>query len=228
MTFQKNVIMVLDTETSDLQGNVYDVGFVITDRKGKIVQRVNALVEENFEDAKKMMGAFFAGKMFSHYARMLQDDEIRLEPWSLIVQTMRDAIEEHSVNVISAYNLAFDLRVMRKTNEALGTSNVLPHADFKLLDIWRFACEAKLNTRLYKDVARENGWVSNAGNIRTGAEYAYRFCCGNLDFVEDHTALSDAEIENDILRTCFATRKRIPYNDVADKYANAPWRIVNS
>lgn len=228
MPTNKNIIMVLDTETADLSGNVYDVGIVITDRNGNELEKFNALVEENFENAERMMGAFYAKKLFSHYARMLQDGDIMLRPWQLIVDKIRSMCEEHSVNVVSAYNLAFDLRVMKATNKDLGNSPVLPHADFKLLDIWRFACETKLNTRLYKDLAREMGWVSEAGNIRTGAEYAYRFCAGDWGFIEDHTALSDAEIETQILKTCFSTRKPIPYNHVEDKYASAPWRIVNS
>lgn len=228
MTANKNMILVLDTETADLTGNVYDIGFVVTDKKGNVYEKFNALVEENFENAEIMMGAFYAKKLFSHYARMLQEGTIALQPWEDITATLRRVVAEYDVSTISAYNLAFDLRVLNQTNKALATSNILPHADFQLLDIWRFACEAKLNTRLYKDLARQMGWVSDAGNIRTGAEYAYRFCAGDWGFIEDHTALSDAEIETEILRSCFATKKKIPYNHIEDKYASHPWRLVNA
>ena len=34
----KNVIMVLDTETADLSGDVYDVGYTITDKTGTLTQ----------------------------------------------------------------------------------------------------------------------------------------------------------------------------------------------
>jgi len=65
-------------------------------------------------------------------------------------------------------------------------------------------------------------WVSPAGNVKTGAEFAYRFCIGDHGFIEDHTALSDCVIEVEILRQCFKTKKKIPYG----KYNQAPWRIV--
>ena len=224
MNNAKKIIMVLDTETADLTGSVYDVGYTITDKRGDIILSRNWLVEEIFTDAKKMMGAFYAGKIFTHYAPMLQRGEIRLAPWLEIVETMRGDILEHSVNILAAYNLPFDTRVMRNTHSALGyTDKVLPHS-LDTLCIWQFACETKLNTRLYKELAISKGWVSEAGNIRTGAEYAYRFCAGDWGFIEDHTALSDAIIETEILARCFATSQKIPYN----KKSAMPWRIVNA
>jgi len=224
MNNTKKIIMVLDTETADLTGSVYDIGYTITDKRGKIALTRNWLVEEIFTDAKKMMGAFYAGKIFSHYAPMLQRGEIELTSWSTIIDTMRADILEHGVNILAAYNLPFDTRVMRNTHTALGyTDKILPHS-LDQLCIWQFACETKLNTRLYKELAQAEGWVSEAGNIRTGAEYAYRFCAGNWGFIEDHTALSDAIIETLILARCFATGAKIPYN----KKSAMPWRIVNA
>jgi len=224
MNNTKKIIMVLDTETADLTGSVYDIGYTITDKRGNIAATRNWLVEEIFTDAKKMMGAFYAGKIFSHYAPMLQRGDIELTSWSTIVETMRTDILEHGVNILAAYNLPFDTRVMRNTHSALGyTDKILPHS-LDQLCIWQFACETKLNTRLYKELAQAQGWVSEAGNIRTGAEYAYRFCAGDWGFIEDHTALSDAIIETEILARCFATNAKVPYN----KKSAMPWRIVNA
>lgn len=221
---KKKIIMVLDTETADLTGSIYDIGYTITDKQGNIALTRNWLVEEIFTDAKKMMGAFYAGKIFTHYAPMLQRGDIELTSWSTIIETMRTDILEHNVNVFAAYNLPFDIRVMRNTHAALGyTGKILPYS-LDQLCIWQFACETKLNTRLYKELAAEQGWVSDAGNIRTGAEYAYRFCAGDWGFIEDHTALSDAIIETEILARCFATNSKIPYN----KKSAMPWRIVNA
>ena len=93
----------------------------------------------------------------------------------------------------------------------------------KVLDIWQFACETKLSQKAYANIARAMGWVSPAGNIKTGAEFAHRYCSGDHSFIEDHTALSDARIEVEILAECFRQKKRVPYGVV-----NAsPWRIVN-
>ena len=84
--------------------------------------------------------------------------------------------------------------------------------------------ETKLSQARYKEIARELGWVSAAGNIRTGAEYAYRFCSGDFGFIEDHTALSDAVIETEIMAACYACKKSVPYGIMNAQ----PWRIVNA
>ena len=216
-------ILVLDTETADLTGSVYDVGYTITNKKGEILAEYNALVEEVFTQPKRMMKAFYAKKLFSHYAPMLDRGEISIMPWSEIVAQMQSDILEHGVTVLAAYNLGFDLRVMKSTNKEFGTGAVCP-AGMELLDIWQFACETKLNSTLYKRLAKRMGWVSKAGNINTGAEYAYRFCAGDWGFIEDHTALSDAKIETDIMAACFAAKKRVPYGVMNAQ----PWRIVNA
>ena len=63
----RNIILTLDTETADLSGNVYDVGYIIHDRAGNELTRFNALVEEIFTDAKIMMGAFYAKKLYRNF-----------------------------------------------------------------------------------------------------------------------------------------------------------------
>jgi DNA polymerase III epsilon subunit-like protein len=214
--------MILDTETCDLQGNVYDVGYTIANKNGDIVIERNYLVSEIFTDADKMIGAFYAKKLFTHYAPMLDVGEIRLNPWIDIVAQMKSDIIEYGVNIMAAYNLGFDRRVMRQTNDLLGDGfPICP--DLKQLDIWQFACETKLSQKQYATIARQNGWLSPKGNIKTGAEFAYRFVSGEFGFVEDHTALSDARIETKILAECFKQKKKIPYGIVNA----APWRLVN-
>lgn len=222
MTISKNIFMVLDTETCDLSGSVYDVGYTICDKHGTIYKTYNALVREIFTDASRMMGAFYAKKMFTHYAPMLDDGLVRLENWSTIVEQIRADLADFGVTTISAYNAGFDLRVMRSTNAMLGDGNPVCPSGLKILDIWQFACETKLSQKTYKKLARANGWVSPAGNIKTGAEFCYRYTSNNPDFIEDHTALSDAIIETQILASCFAQKKRVPYGKINAQ----PWRLV--
>lgn len=214
--------MVLDTETADLKGPVYDLAYTVTTAKGEILQERNWLVKEIFTDGKLMKGAFFASKMFSHYAGMLETGAVKLTPWKEIVFRMQSDFYIYGINCVSAYNLAFDKKVMKMTHDFLGHyTPILSPA--RQLDLWRFACSAKLNSKLYKSLAEKMGWVSPAGNIRTSAECAYRYITGNWGFIEDHTALSDARIETEILASCYAAHKKIPYNIVD----NTPWKIVN-
>ena len=219
----KNVILTLDTETADLSGNVYDLGYIIHDRDGNQLTSYNALVSEIFTQPKIMMGAFYAKKLFSHYAPMLDNSEITMRPWQEIIDQLRADIVEFNVTTIAAYNIGFDMRAMSNTHKSLTGEDRVLQSKIKVLDIWQFACEAKLKSRNYKKIAESFGWVSPKGNIKTGAEFAYRFCSGDHGFIEDHTALSDCVIEVEILRQCFKTKKKIPYN----VYNKAPWRLVN-
>ena len=219
----KNIILTLDTETADLSGNVYDLGYIIHDRNGNELTRFNALVSEIFTQPKIMMGAFYAKKLFSHYAPMLDRGEIKMQSWQFIIDRLRSDIVEYNVTTIAAYNIGFDMRAMNSTHRALTDESKVLESPCKILDIWQYACEAKLKSRNYKKIAESFGWVSPKGNIKTGAEFAYRFCSGDYGFIEDHTALSDCVIEVEILRQCFKTKKKIPYG----KYNQAPWRIVN-
>ena len=153
----KKTILTLDTETVGLEGHVYDVGYIIHDKRGNIALERNWLVEENFTDPQKMMGAFYAGKHFTHYARMLQDQEITLKPWAEIVEQMNADIEAHSVDIIAAYNAGFDFRVMAQTQASLGYEGKVLNSALEILDIWQFACETKLSQKAYATIARSMG-----------------------------------------------------------------------
>ena len=219
----KKFYLILDTETADLSGSVYDVGYVVVNRKGEILREYNALVREVFTDATRMMGAFYASKTFTHYAPMLDRGAIHLEPWHEIVNQLNHDINESGAEVICAYNAGFDFRAMRATHKMLGWSGYVLGRTMQLLDLWQFACEAKLTQTDYIRIALENGWVTPKGNIKTGAEFAYRYITRNYEFAEDHTALSDAKIEATILAECFRQKKRIPYGIID----NMPWRLVS-
>lgn len=221
---KQKTFLVLDTETVGLEGHVYDIGWAICDKRGNVLHIRNHLVRENFTNPKRMMGAFYAGKMFSHYADMLQAGTVTLLPWAEICGLLAEDFEAFEVDVVCAYNAGFDLRVIRQTHADLGgTGKILPAA-CDVLDIWQFACETKLSQKQYRNIALSQGWVSPAGNIKTGAEFAYRFIGGDWAFVEDHTALSDVLIEVAIMAECFRQKKAVPYNVVNGQ----PWRIVNN
>lgn len=218
-----NITAIIDTETIGLwPKHIYDFGYVIQDNKGKIIFEASHLVEEIITDPKKMMGAFYAKKIFSHYLPLLDAGMIDIKPFSYIYDEFIDACETHKVNILSAYNLGFDLRALQQTKKFL-RYNKFYEKQYKLLDLWQYACESILNRPTYKNLATENNWISPAGNFRTNAEAAYRYISGNTKAVEAHTALCDARIESEILNQCNRQKKRKPYG-IIDK---SPWRLVN-
>jgi len=204
-------IMVIDTETTSLDGCVYDIGYTIADKRGKIYQYRNWLVEEIFTNGAEMMGAFYAKKFFSYYARALADGELSLMLWPEIVAQMQSDVLEHSVTAWAAYNLQFDRKVIRNTQKRLGTgSTVFPTKPLELC-LWRFARQTRLNTKTFRRWAREHGFLTQSGKPQTTAEIAYRYFFGYWDYLEPHTALGDAMIETELMAACFSARKKIPW-----------------
>ena len=221
---KKTMIAVIDTETASLMGGVYDFAYAITDKKGNIEKTENHLVEEIVTNGSMMMGAFYAKKTFSHYFPMLDNDLIDLWAWSDIRDQFLQDLIDYDVSIIAAYNLPFDARVLAATHNSITKQEKFLHGKYKMLDIWRFSCLTILNRRGYKNLAHEKGWVSDAGNIRTNAECAYRYAANDNEFIEHHTALHDVIAENKILAYCFRQKKKTPFGLTGV----APWRIVNN
>lgn len=221
MVAMKKHFAVIDTETADLKGIVYDFAFGICDKKGNIFHLENYLVEEIFTDPVKMMGAYYAKKVFSDYIPLLDKSELRLKPWKFIQERFLEVCKDYNVDVLCAYNLNFDSRAMTNTHQILGQGKYL---NFKpdLLCIWEFACRTIFSQRGYKDIARHYEWISDKGNYRTTAEHAYKYCF-DTDFIEKHTALEDVKCEIEILADCFRQKKAIPYNVLNGK----TWRHIN-
>jgi hypothetical protein len=219
--------LVCDTESTGL-GNkafVFDFGYVISNRKGKVFCERNFLISEVLTNPRIMLGALYngdwrammGGKLFSHYVPALNDNTVRLEKWRDVLQVMRDDILTYGVDVFCAYNLPFDLGAMQKTHNMVTEKN-LDFSRLALLCLWEFSCITVLRSRLYHDVAqtqgKDAGWITDAGNVRTTAEKTYAFLSGDYDFIESHTALHDAQIETEILHRLLARKERIPYNEL--------------
>lgn len=94
---------------------------------------------------------------------------------------------------------------------------------FPMIDIWGLSCKNILNTNTYRRTCLENNWITNSGTyFSTNAENTKRFLEKKFNFIEDHTALSDAEIETSILFYGMKVGKRIegivyfPFRELGD------------
>ena len=72
--------------------------------------------------------------------------------------------------------------------------------EYPLCDLWGVACERLINIDKYRNFCLENDLLTQSGLFfKTSAETSFQYLFNNADFIEDHTALSDAMIESDIL-----------------------------
>jgi len=221
MTIKKLCILTLDTETIGLEGHVYDIAYAIHDKKGNIQETKNYLIREIMTDGQKMTGAYYSKKTFTDYIPMLDSGDIKLINWQKMQKIFLNDLIDYNVDILAAYNLAFDSRALRETNTLLTGGKKFLENKIDLLDIWRFACLTILNQKAYKWLADANGWRSDAGNYRTTAEHAFRYISNQNDYIENHTALDDVIIEVGILAECYRQKKKVPYNDLS----GSPWRL---
>lgn len=76
----------------------------------------------------------------------------------------------------------------------------LRNRKFPLVDLWGMACEKLVNNDKYRDFCMKNSLFTASGiYFKSSAESVFQYLVKQPEFIEDHTALSDAEIETQIL-----------------------------
>ena len=200
-------LMVLDTETANNieQPLPYDFGWAIVDTEtGEILCEKSFVCAEIFLDKELMEQAYFAEKIPMYWddiktgkRKLMRLLNIRKEMWK--------DLKTFGVKNIGAYNMGFDRRASNNDIRYLTSSFLrwfFPYGT-NLFCIWHMACTGGLlNSKEYVNFAIENNFVSDAGNVLTSAECAYRYLTNNVNFTESHTGLEDVKIETAILLEC--------------------------
>ena len=192
---RKNYYCTLDTETGSLDSpRIYDIGWVIHDKNGEIYETHSYLTTE-FYTPDFMRTVYFANKV-GLYDEMLKNGEITKKPFAEIIDILNASIANVPNLTIGAYNMSFDLKALRVTADALGMTGKLLKRPAKTQDIRSLCMETICNSqKSYERFVKENGFLTERGNFQTTAEVLFRYMTRNLEFIEDHTALSDALIE---------------------------------
>lgn len=87
-----------------------------------------------------------------------------------------------------------------KNSEYLRPVFRLRGSEFPIADLWGISCKRLINNDRYRNYCLKNGLISESAQyFKTSAETSFQYLMGKHDFVEEHTALSDAMIEAEIL-----------------------------
>ena len=202
----KKYVMVIDTETANTveQPLPYDFGWAVLDTEsGRIVRKFSYVCAEIFLDRELMEQAYFAEKI-PMYWEDIRSGKRKLKRLLNIRKEIWNCLKKYDISEVCAYNMGFDKRASVNDVRYLTSSFIrwfFPYG-IKFVCIWHMACTSFLNTSEYINFALKNGFVSEAGNIQTSAENAYRYLMNDPEFVECHTGLEDVEIECEILMNC--------------------------
>ena len=202
-------VMVIDTETANSveQPMPYDFGWAVVDTEsGEIVRKYSYVCAEIFLDRELMEQAYFAEKI-PMYWEEIQSGQRQLKRLLNIQKEFQNCLKTYDIKQVCAYNMGFDRRASHNDMRYITASKYrwfFPYG-VEFVCIWHMACTSFLNTSEYVNFATTHGFVSDAGNIQTSAEVAYRFLTNDPDFEESHTGLEDVEIETAILMNCLKT-----------------------
>lgn len=222
---QKEYFMVLDTETANSveQPLPYDIGYAICDRQGNVEIARSFVVAEMFLDNKDLMQSAYFAEKIPQYWEDIKSGKRELKTFYNIRKQLKEDMKAYGVTKVGAYNMGFDKRALNNDTRYITKSFLrwfFPYGT-EFFCIWNMACSVILNRPSYIKFALENGFVSEAGNIQTSAECAYRYITKDTDFVESHTGLEDVLIEVAIMAYCYRQHK--PFENSIN---SACWRKV--
>ena len=210
-------VAVIDTETTK-NGYVYDLGVAIMNiGTGEVIDSMNAIVEETFNDVSAMNTSYYACKI-PDYLEAINAGELEVLPFSECFKRFSSLLESHNVRSVWAYNMAFDYRALNRTIAELSNGFVtcfFPD-NVTCYDLMSASVNIIGNTRRYQKWAIAHDYVTPTGRARVTAETMFRFISDNVSFVEEHKALSDARIEADILAHLVA--KKAGYKHHGEKW----------
>lgn len=87
---------------------IYDIGWIICDRRGYPSRHRSFLVAEIFGNPDLFQTAYYADKRPRYLEKLKSGIEIELKPWNEIAEILMEDLQE--VNGVCAYNAAFDFK----------------------------------------------------------------------------------------------------------------------
>ena len=218
-------ILIVDVETCGPFGasKVYDLGVAVVERTTGRVHDTRSFVvpEVYYGKSHEMQTAYYADKL-PMYARGIDSGMWTVERFHVIRSIVHDLMERYNVRRVFAYNMRFDRDALDFTTWGIskGACNRFFPAGTVFCDIWTAACTTIMRQKGYRKFCESQGFVSEAGNLRTSAEVCYAYINRIPTFEESHTGLEDVMIERDIL--LHAIRQHKPINE---NIIHNPWRL---
>ena len=220
---RKKYLIGIDTETCnglidkdgklDLsQSLVYDVGWQVTDTKGKVYCKKSFVVAEIFLDKELMSNAYYADKIPQYWEDIKSEKRVLKSFRNIWFEFLRDR-KTWKCKAVFAHNAFFDYTALNNTLRFLTGSK---HRYFfpYTLEIWDTLIMSRQvfgKSKMYTLFCNKWGYKTKHTHPqnRLTAEILWRYLSKNNDFVESHTGLEDTEIETEILVACLNSKKKI-------------------
>ena len=213
--------VVLDTETCPLDKDfegvdpnnmwVYDVGYAIVDKRGKVYRERSFINADIFLNEKLLMNSSYYANKIPQYWEDIKSGKRVLTSFYNIRKTLLEDIAEFEVEEVYAYNMRFDYLSLNNTERWLTKSQYryFLTKDLVICDIMKMARDVIAPMPTYKRFCEEHGYMTKNNRVQLKAETVYKFITKDLDFIESHTGLEDVMIEKEILAYCYRQHKKM-------------------
>ena len=216
-------IIVLDTETCNRQvinnkldlsdSLVYDLGFVVTDKKGRIYEKHSYIIKEVYYGMKEVMRSAYYANKIPMYDADIKGGSRKVVSLYEAREILLNAMERYNTNTIVAHNALFDYNALNTTRRYLTKSKYryfFPY-NTEFWDTLKMARQTIGKQKTYKRFCEENDFMTKhrTPQVRLTAEILYRYILNNTDFEENHTGLEDVLIETEIMVHCFRQHKKM-------------------
>lgn len=208
---KRKFILVVDVETANSTDDalVYDLGFAVVDKQGRIYESHSLIISDIFyKESELMQSAYYAVKI-PMYLKGIEEGKFEVVNFYTARKLVLEVMKRWNINTVAAYNANFDLSALNTTLRFLTKSKMRFFFKYgtKFECIWSMACQVLYTQKSFVRFAFKNGFMSPAGNLQTSAEVGYRYLTGITEFEEDHTGLADVKIEAQIMARCLRQRK---------------------
>ena len=206
---KKMNVIVFDTETAGFRTqSLLNVGYMIVDLdlrtftyKTKVAR--DYLMRDVYRNTMWLRNDMFVGdnKLEALRHNVEHKGAILRTEKQVFEQIARD-IDRYGVEYGYAYNCQFDTDKFAKTAIAYGLPNPLEKLK-AVFDLWGFAYWNICITADYQDFCRAHDLKTKSGKyFPTSVEGVTKYLNEDIEFVEEHTALSDVYWELRILCEC--------------------------
>ena len=212
--------VMVDTETANTHNEggkldassaqVYDVGFAIVDKQGRIYEEYSMMNKDVWERKEMMNSAYYANKI-PQYEEQLADGSRKMSNTYEIGKILRELCKEYNVRAIIAHNARFDVAALNSTQRYMTGSKYrffLPYG-VPVWDTMKMANQTICKQKTYRAWCEKNGYMTKNNQPRKTAEILYRYITNQDDFVEAHTGLEDVKIESVIFAHCMRQHKKM-------------------
>lgn len=195
--------IVIDTETTNGFDDplCYDVGFIVTDKTGKIFEEFSFVVKEIFFNDSLMAEAYYADKR-SQYLKEIRTGKRTVKKFFEVKKIFNSVSRKHKIMKVFAHNAKFDYSALSTTLRYLTNSKYRFFFNYGQA-IWctlKMAKETFAKDPKYVEFCKRNNFVTLHKEPRLTAEILYRYIIDDVDFIEEHTGLEDVKIEKEIAK----------------------------